>query len=109
MPRPRNSWNEKQRAAQERYRARLREIRRPEAPRVDGAVAAAFALALARLRGAGERNTALETIIADAKRLLIDAGYAPNEAVRKLMSRLLYRAGLEPLDAATRNRSGASS
>ncbi|WP_142627975.1 hypothetical protein [Rhizobium sp. P007] len=108
MPRPRNSWNEKQRAAQERYRARLREIRRPEAPRVDGAVAAAFAIALARLRGMGERNATLEAIIADSKTLLIAAGYAPNEAVRKLMSRLLYRDDLEPLDAAARRPSGVS-
>lgn len=109
MPRPRNSVNEKQRAAQERYRARLRIIRRPEAPRVDGAVAAAFAVALARVRGTDERSATLEAIIADAKELLIAAGYAPNEAVRKLMSRLLYRDDLEPLDAATRLRSGASS
>ncbi|UWU23017.1 hypothetical protein N2601_08745 [Rhizobium sp. CB3060] len=109
MPRRRNPVNEKQRAAQERYRARLRDIRRPEAPRVDGAVAAAFAVALARVRGTGERSAALETIIADSKALLIDAGYAPNEAVRKLMSRLLYRDDLEPLDAATRKRSGPSS
>lgn len=74
-----------------------------------GAVAAAFAIALARSRGAGERNTALETIIADAEKLLNDAGCAPNEAVRKLMSRLLYRDSMEPLDTPTRNRTGASS
>lgn len=109
MARPRNPRNECHRAAQERYRMRLREIRRPEAPRVDGAVAAAFAVALARLRGAGARSAALETIIADAKELLIDAGYAPNEAVKKLMTRLLYRDDLAPLDVATRNRTGVSS
>jgi hypothetical protein len=109
MPRPRNPENEKQRAAQERYRTQLREIRRPEAPRVDGAVAAAFAVSLARMRQMGKRNAILEAVIADSKEVLIAAGYAPNEAVRKLMSRLLYRDDLEPLDAATRNRSRTSS
>lgn len=109
MPRPRDARNESRRVAQERYRSKLREIRRPEAPRVDGAVAAAVAVALARLRANGERNAALETVIADSKSILIVAGYAPREAVRKLMSRLLYREDLEPLDAATRLRSGASS
>ncbi|NKJ72687.1 hypothetical protein GFL38_10465 [Rhizobium leguminosarum bv. viciae] len=108
MPRPRNARNESRRAAQERYRRRLREIRRPEAPRVDGAVAAAFAVALARVRRMGERNATIEAIIADAKELLIAAGYAPNEAVKKLMMRLLYRDDLAPLDVATRNRIGAS-
>ncbi|TAX30758.1 MULTISPECIES: hypothetical protein [Rhizobium] len=108
MPRPRNSRNESHRAAQERYRSRLREIRRPEAPRVDGAVAAAFAVALARVRGTGERSAIIEAIIADAKELLIAAGYAPNEAVKKLMMRLLFRHDLAPLDVATRNRIGAS-
>ncbi|WP_190237335.1 MULTISPECIES: hypothetical protein [unclassified Rhizobium] len=57
----------------------------------------------------GERSAAIEAIIADAKELLIAAGYAPNEAVKKLMMRLLYRDDLAPLDAATRNRIGASS
>lgn len=109
MPRPRNPRNESHRAAQERYRTRLRDIRRPEAPRADGAIAAAFAVALARMRGTGERSAAFEAIIADAKELLIAAGYAPNEAVRKLMSRLLYRGDLESLDAATQKRSGTSS
>ena len=108
MPRPRNPRNESRRAAQERYRRRLREIRRPEAPRVDGAVAAAFAVALARVRRMGERSATIEAIIADAKELLIAAGYAPNEAVKKLMMRLLYRDDLAPLDVATRNRIGAS-
>ena len=57
----------------------------------------------------GARSAALERIIADAKELLIAAGYAPNEAVKKLMTRLLYRDDLAPLAVATRSRTGASS
>lgn len=51
----------------------------------------------------------LEAIITDSKELLIAAGYAPNEAVRKLMARWLYRDDLEPLNAGTRKRSGTIS
>lgn len=101
MPRPRNPANEAHRAEQERYRDRLKAARKPEAPPVDWAVAAAFALALARLRETGQSNAVLESVVADSKAILLGDGYSPNEAVRKLMSRLLYRDDMESLKALT--------
>lgn len=110
MPRPRNPANEVHRAEQERYRNRLKAARKPEAPPVDWAVAAAFALALSRLRETGQSNAVLESVVADSKAILLGDGYSPNEAVRKLMSRLLYRDDLESLKAiTTKPTSGRSS
>lgn len=110
MPRPRNPAKEAHRAEQERYRKRLREARKPEAPPVDWAVAAAFALALSRLRETGQSNAVLESVVADSKAILLVDGYSPNEAVRKLMSRLLYRDDLEELkDITTPPSTGRSS
>lgn len=101
MPRPRSPEKEAHRADQERYRKRLQEVRKPEAPPVDRAIAAAFALALSRLREAGQSNPLLEAVVADSKALLLRDGYAPNEAVRKLMARLLYRSDLRSLEKRT--------
>lgn len=101
MPRPRNPANEAHRAEQERYRDRLKAARKPEATPVDRAIAAAFALALSRLREAGQSNPALEEVVTDSKALLLKDGYAPNEAVRKLMARLLYRGDLRSLEKRT--------
>ncbi|MEE9985192.1 hypothetical protein [Agrobacterium pusense] len=101
MPRPRNPANEAHRAEQERYRDRLKAARKPEAPLVDRAIAAAFALALSRLREAGQSNPVLEEVVTDSKALLLKDGYAPNEAVRKLMARLLYRGDLRSLEKRT--------
>jgi hypothetical protein len=101
MPRRRNPENETHRAEQERYRKRMREARKPEAPPVDRAIAAAFALALSRLREAGQSNPVLEAIVTDSKALLLKDGYAPKEAVRKLMARLLYRGDLRSLEKRT--------
>lgn len=97
MPRPRNPENEAHRAAQERYRLKLKEARRPEAQPADWAVAAAFALALFRLREEGQSNSAFETVVADSKAILVGDGYSTKEAVRKLMARLLFRSDLETL------------
>lgn len=97
MPRPRSPLTEAHRSAQERYRLRLKEIRRPEAQSVDWAVTAAFAVALSRVREGGESNPLIETIVADSKAILLGDGYAPNEVVRKLMARLLFRDDLATL------------
>ncbi len=110
MPRPRNPANEAHRAEQERYRDRLKAARKPEAPPVDWAVAAAFALALSRLRDTGQSSPVLESVVADSKAILLGDGYSPNHAVRKLMSRLLYRDDLEALKTiATKPATGLSS
>lgn len=110
MPRPRTPEREAHRAEQERYRQRLRARRSPEAPQVDGAVAAAVAAALSRLRAAGESDPVLETVISDSKAILQKDGYAPGEAVRKLRSRLLFRSDLETLkEITTRPSEGRSS
>jgi hypothetical protein len=109
MPRPRNPANEAHRAEQERYRDRLRAARKPEAPPVDWAVAAAFALALARLRETGQSNAVLESVVADSKTILLGDGYSPNEAVRKLMARLLFRDDLESLRKITSKPTKGSS
>lgn len=110
MPRPRTPEGEAHRAEQERYRQRLRARRTPEAPKVDGAVAAAVAAALARLREDGKSDPALESVIAGSKAILQNEGYAPGEAVKKLRSRLLFRADLETLkEITTRPSKGRSS
>lgn len=97
MPRPRNPENEAHRAAQERYRRRLKDARKPEAQPVDWAVAAAFAIALARLREEGQASSVLEAVVVDSKSILLGDGYSANEAVRKLMARLLFRDDLPTL------------
>jgi len=102
MPRPRNPAKEAHRAEQERYRKRLKEARKPEAPQVDGALAAAFAVVLGRFRSAEKSDPVLETVIEASKAILIEAGFAPNEAVRKLMGRLLFRDDLDSLNVITK-------
>lgn len=101
LPRPRNPDKEAHRAAQERYRRRLKDARKPEAQPVDWAIAAAFSVALARLREGGRSSSVLEAVVADSKSILLGDGYSANEAVRKLMARLLFRDDLPTLKGVT--------
>lgn len=97
MPRSRNPKKEAHRAAQERYRLKLKEARKPEAQPVDWAIAAAFAVTLSRLRERGQSNSMLETVVTDSKAILLGDGYSAKEAVRKLTARLLFRGDIETL------------
>lgn len=90
MPRPRNPGNEEQRAAQQRYRERLRGQRRPEADAVDTALAAAVAV---YRHTAEQRSSDRDVRRADgfefmAINYLISRGYAPAMAARQVFRRV---------------------
>jgi hypothetical protein len=112
MPRPMSDDPVKVAAAlrNRKYRSKLKRIRKPEAPQVDAAISAALSVAVGRLRRDGKSDGVLEALIADAKKVLVSAEYDKREATLKLMSRILYRDGLDDLDRITTNpRAGHSS
>lgn len=101
MPRPRKPENEAHRAEQERYRARLRERSRPEASHVDIAVAAAVAVSFSRSRGKSKSEAAFDALVGLAKEILVDYGFDPVEADRKIRGRLQCRDDLDALNRIT--------
>lgn len=90
MPRPRNPGNEAQRAAQQRYRERLRGQRRPEADAVDSALSVAVAI----YRHTAEQRSSDRDIRRAggfevmAINYLISRGYAPAMATRQVRRRV---------------------
>jgi hypothetical protein len=101
MPRTKTDAGATHAEEQVLYRAKLAARRAPEASRVDTAVAAAVALAFARLRDEGKTDPALEAIVADSRRILKSKGYNAAESGKKLMGRLLFRKDIDALKTVT--------
>ena len=96
MPRPRNPAKEAHRAANEAYRARLRESGKPEASAVDISIAAAVAAVVSQMTLEQRDDPTVRRILSIAKKLLAQR-YTRDTAVKKLRGRLLYRADIEEL------------
>lgn len=110
MPRPRNPANEKHRAANAAYRARLRENGKPEASAVDVSIAAAVAAVVSQMTLEQRDDPTVRRILSVAKKLLARR-YSRDTAVKKLRGRLLYRADIADLRdlITTKNDSGSPS
>lgn len=101
MPRARTVKGEMHADEQVRYREKLKARGTPEASDVDVAVAAAVAVSFARSRGSAKADAAFDALVENAKKILVDRGYDPVEADRKIRGRLEFRADLAALSAVT--------